>query len=136
MKATETSGRSVEEAVEHALAELGRPREEVDVEVIREAKAGFLGIGRDPATVRVTVKDPSADAAGGRQGTRRRRRRRGRGDGEASPQPAGAERESPDGGDNRGFERHSLMVYEEDLAAFVDAFDQAVDYARRNRRRS
>jgi hypothetical protein len=45
-------------------------------------------------------------------------------------------RESPDGGDNRGFERHSLMVYEEDLAAFVDAFDQAVDYARRNRRRS
>ena len=65
--------------------------------MIREAKAGFLGIGRDPATVRVTVKDPSADAAGGRQGTRRRRRRRGRGDGEASPQPAGAERESPDG---------------------------------------
>ena len=40
-------------------------------------------------------------------------------------------RESADGAGDRGFERHSLMVYEEDLAAFVDAFEQAVGYARR-----
>ena len=30
-----------------------------------------------------------------------------------------------------GFERHSLIVYEEDLRAFVDALDQALDYATR-----
>ncbi len=35
------------------------------------------------------------------------------------------------GGAGRGFERQSLMVYEEDLAAFVDAFDEAVEFARR-----
>lgn len=42
-------------------------------------------------------------------------------------------REAPDGA-GRGFERQSLMVYEEDLAAFIAAFDEAVGYARRNRR--
>ena len=41
-------------------------------------------------------------------------------------------RESTDGVADRGFERHSLMVYEEDLAAFVAAFEQAVGYARRH----
>lgn len=39
--------------------------------------------------------------------------------------------EAAPGGGGRGFERHSLMVYEEDLAAFVAAFDEAVGYARR-----
>ena len=33
-----------------------------------------------------------------------------------------------------GFERHSLMVYEEDLRAFVDALDKALDYATRHAR--
>ena len=45
-------------------------------------------------------------------------------------------RESADGGRSRGFERDSLIVYEDDLEAFVAAFEQAVGYARRNRRRS
>lgn len=31
-----------------------------------------------------------------------------------------------------GFERHSLIVYEEDLRAFVDALDTALDYATRH----
>ena len=44
-------------------------------------------------------------------------------------------RESADAGSGRGFERHSLMVYEEDLAAFVAAFEQAVGYARRHLQR-
>ena len=34
-----------------------------------------------------------------------------------------------------GFERHSLMVYEEDLRAFVDALDEALDYATRHAQR-
>ena len=45
-------------------------------------------------------------------------------------------RESADAVSGRGFERHSLMVYEEDLAAFVAAFEQAVGYARRHLQRS
>jgi hypothetical protein len=45
-------------------------------------------------------------------------------------------RESAADGTGRGFERASLMVYEEDLEAFVAAFEQAVGYARRNRRRA
>lgn len=31
-----------------------------------------------------------------------------------------------------GFERHSLIVYEEDLRAFVDALDEALGYATRH----
>lgn len=34
------------------------------------------------------------------------------------------------------FERQSLVVYEEDLPAFVDAFHKALDYARRHGRRN
>ena len=34
-----------------------------------------------------------------------------------------------------GFERHSLIVYEEDLRAFVDALDKALDYATRHAQR-
>lgn len=45
-------------------------------------------------------------------------------------------RESADAVSGRGFERHSLMVYEEDLAAFVAAFEQAVGYARGHLQRS
>ena len=34
-----------------------------------------------------------------------------------------------------GFERTSLMVYEEDLRAFVDALDEALGYATKHARR-
>jgi hypothetical protein len=33
------------------------------------------------------------------------------------------------GAPREGFERHSLIVYEEDLRAFVDALDEALGYA-------
>ena len=42
--------------------------------------------------------------------------------------------EATAGAAGRGFARQSLMVYEEDLAAFVAAFEQAVGYARSHRR--
>ncbi len=31
-----------------------------------------------------------------------------------------------------GFERHSIMVYEEDLENFTEQFQKAVDYIRKN----
>ena len=60
------SARSVEEAEELALKELGVDRNEVEVEVLSRGKAGFLGIGAEQARVRVTkISDdsPSGNSA-------------------------------------------------------------------------
>lgn len=58
----ETSGRTVEEAIEAALNELGADRNAVEVEVLEEGSKGFLGlIGAKQARVRVT-RMPSIDA--------------------------------------------------------------------------
>lgn len=53
MGAVEASGRSIEEAVASALTELGAERDEVEVEVLSEARGGVLGVGGGPARVRV-----------------------------------------------------------------------------------
>jgi spoIIIJ-associated protein len=53
----EKVGRTVEEAVEAALGELGASREEVEVEVLGEETRGLLGIlGHSQARVRVSLK--------------------------------------------------------------------------------
>ncbi len=49
----EVSAKTVDEAIEIALLELGAGREEVEVEVLSRGKAGFLGIGSELARVRV-----------------------------------------------------------------------------------
>jgi spoIIIJ-associated protein len=48
------SARTVEEAIELALKELDVDRDEAEVEILSRGKAGFLGIGAEPARVRVT----------------------------------------------------------------------------------
>jgi spoIIIJ-associated protein len=50
----EKRGRTVEEAVEAALKELGVGRDEAEVEVLDEGRRGFLGLGFREAVVRVT----------------------------------------------------------------------------------
>ncbi|MFZ5900641.1 MAG: Jag N-terminal domain-containing protein, partial [Bacillota bacterium] len=61
-KSLESSGKSVEEAVENALRELSVNREDVEVEVLEESVKGLFGIlGTRPARVRVTVKEKLAD---------------------------------------------------------------------------
>lgn len=64
MRSIEKSGRTVEEAVESALSDLGVSEDDVIVEVIEEPTRGFLGIlgGRD-ARVRVTAKKERAEIA-------------------------------------------------------------------------
>lgn len=59
----EKTGKTEDEAIRLALEELGKEREEVSVEIIERAKAGFLGIGSAPAVVRVTYEceDSGAD---------------------------------------------------------------------------
>lgn len=58
VKSIETTGRSAEEAVAAALAELGMSRDAVSVEVLERGKTGFLGIGAQQARVRVTYEVP------------------------------------------------------------------------------
>ncbi len=53
----DVSGKTEEEAIDKALQQLGRDRDEVSVEIIERAKPGFLGIGATPATVRVSYDD-------------------------------------------------------------------------------
>jgi spoIIIJ-associated protein len=52
----EAEGRTVNEATDKALEELGLTRAQVDVEVLSEGRARVLGFGGEPARVRVTPR--------------------------------------------------------------------------------
>ena len=56
------TARTVEEAEELALKELGVDRNEVEVEILSRGKSGFLGIGAEVARVRVTLIPPGGRA--------------------------------------------------------------------------
>jgi len=49
----EVSGRTEEEAIETALEQLGLTRDDVSVEILEQAKTGFLGLKNTPATIKV-----------------------------------------------------------------------------------
>jgi spoIIIJ-associated protein len=51
----EAHGRTVDEAIQSALDELGVTRDDVDVEVLAEGRAGVFGVGSQEARVRVTL---------------------------------------------------------------------------------
>ncbi len=53
-----TSGKTIDLAIEAALAQLGLDRDSVSVQVLSQAKAGFLGFGAAPAKVQVTYEAP------------------------------------------------------------------------------
>ena len=55
---TEKIAKSVDEATELVLSELGLSADEVDIEVVDEGNKGFLGLGSKDAVVTATVKDP------------------------------------------------------------------------------
>ena len=61
-KYIEKTGRSTDDAIAAALAELHLEREEVTVEVLQLPKSGFLGFGSAPAIVRVSYQVPDAPA--------------------------------------------------------------------------
>jgi len=54
VESLEVSAKTVEEAIEISLEQLGLRREEVEVTVIKEGKPGFLGLGSEEAMVKVT----------------------------------------------------------------------------------
>ena len=53
-----TTGKTIDLAIEAALQQLGLDRDSVSVQVISQAKSGFLGIGAQPAKVEVTYEAP------------------------------------------------------------------------------
>ena len=64
MKTIEMTGKTVEEALKHALDELKLTKDKVDVEVIDEGSKGLFNlIGTKPAKVKVTAKPDSLDDA-------------------------------------------------------------------------
>ena len=57
-----TTGKTIDLAVAAALKELNLDRDNVSVEVLENAKSGFLGIGASPAKVKVTYEAPDEAA--------------------------------------------------------------------------
>ena len=53
-----TTGKTIDLAIEAALTQLGLERDDVSVQVLAQAKPGFLGLGATPARVEVTYEAP------------------------------------------------------------------------------
>ena len=53
-ESVEVTARTVEEAIEQGLAELGVPREQAEVEILESGRGGLLGLGAQDALVRLT----------------------------------------------------------------------------------
>ena len=53
-----TTGKTIDLAIEAALSQLGLDRDSVSVQVLQQAKSGFLGLGATPAKVEVTYEAP------------------------------------------------------------------------------
>ena len=53
-----TTGKTIDLAVEAALAQLGLTRDDISYEVLALPKSGFLGFGAQPAKVQVTYEAP------------------------------------------------------------------------------
>lgn len=81
MEWVQTTGRTVEEALERALDELHVHVEDVEYEVIEEPKTGFLGrFGGSDALVRVRLKPVSREKPQDRRRGNKPKGRRGRSD--------------------------------------------------------
>ena len=52
------TGKTIDLAIEAALTQLGLDRDSVSVEVLSQAKSGFLGLGAQPAKIQVTYEAP------------------------------------------------------------------------------
>jgi len=61
IKSIEVSGKTEDDAIETALAQLGLTRDDVSVEIVERAKSGFLGLKNTPAVVRVSYEQEGED---------------------------------------------------------------------------
>lgn len=56
LKSIEVQGRTEDDAIETALEQLGLSRDDVSVEILAQAKVGFMGLKNTPATIKVTYE--------------------------------------------------------------------------------
>jgi spoIIIJ-associated protein len=63
MSQNEFSGKSVDEAIEKGLSELGVARDAVEIAIVREPSRGLLGLGGEDARVRLTRVEAAPVAA-------------------------------------------------------------------------
>lgn len=61
MKSITTRAKTIEDAIEIALKELDVDRTEVEIDVVSKGKPGILGIGSEPASVKVTKVEFESD---------------------------------------------------------------------------
>ena len=54
-RSVEAGGKDVEEAIAQGLAELGKTRDEVEIEVLSEGSRGLFGLGAEEARVRISI---------------------------------------------------------------------------------
>ena len=71
MRETKTEAKTIQDAVEKGLAEMGLRRDQVEVVVVSEGKSGFLGIGARKACVILREKSWTS----GRSNQNRKNRR-------------------------------------------------------------
>ena len=70
MKEIESEGKTVQEAINKGLKELGISRDDADVKVLSEGKTGLFGLmGASPAKVKITPKGSVPAQAGESPGT-------------------------------------------------------------------
>lgn len=50
------NAKTIDEAIERGLAQLGLPRDQVEIEIIKEGKRGVFGLGSEDAQVRLTPR--------------------------------------------------------------------------------
>ena len=89
MEWVETTGRTLEEAIDVALDQLGVDEDEAEFEVLEEPRGGFLGRLRSQARVRARVRPAVPRPKDDRRDRRRRTRDRDRRAGSASTSGAG-----------------------------------------------
>ena len=63
MSYIDVTGKTEDEAISNALRQLGLERDDVSVEILERAKSGFLGLGAQPAKIRVTYGPRDEEAA-------------------------------------------------------------------------
>ena len=63
MSYIDVTAKTEDEAINKALQQLGLERDDVSVEILERAKSGFLGLGSQPAKVRVTYGQPEQTEA-------------------------------------------------------------------------
>jgi spoIIIJ-associated protein len=113
MEWVETTGRTIAEALDAALDELGVDEEDVEYEVLEEPKSGFLGrLGSSEGRIRARVKPISREKPGERQRRSRRGSSRPRGNGGSGNGGSGSGSGNGSGGGNGSRQRSETAAGE------------------------